>query len=270
MSDHDDAAVNASPPRETALVTGAGRRIGRAIALALAEDGWRIAVHYNSSADEAAAVVREIAAAGGTAAALAADLGDAGETEGLVARAEQALGPVALLVNNASRFAKDGIKDLTADGWDANLAVNLRAPALLARDMAARLPDTMRGCVVNIVDQKVWNMNPDFLSYTIAKFGLEGLTRALAMALAPRVRVCGVAPGLTLRSGKQTQAGFQRAHGRMLVGRGSTVDDVVAAVRYLVDAPAITGHTLLVDGGQHLQARERDVMFDAEPSGPDE
>lgn len=254
-----DDAVNT----ETALVTGAGRRIGRAVALALAADGWRVVVHYNASAGEAEEVVAEIANAGGTAAAIQADLGDAAETDTLVERAARMLGPVTLLVNNASRFAKDSIDDVTASGWDANMAVNLRAPALLARDMAARLPEGMRGLVVNLVDQKVWNMNPDFLSYTIAKFGLEGLTRALAMALAPRVRVCGVAPGLTLRSGKQTQAGFERAHGRMLVGRGSNPEDIVAAVRYLVAAPAVTGHTILVDGGQHLQASERDIMFTA-------
>ncbi len=250
--------------RETALVTGAARRIGRAIALALAEDGWRVAVHYNASTEDAEAVVAEIQNAGGVAAAIPADLGDAVGTEALVGHAADALGPVTLLVNNASRFAKDAIDDMTAEGWDANMAVNLRAPALLARDMAARLPAEMHGCVVNLVDQKVWNMNPDFLSYTVAKFGLEGLTRALAMALAPRVRVCGVAPGLTLRSGKQTQAGFERAHARMLAGRGANPEDIVAAVRYLVAAPAVTGHTILVDGGQHLQASERDIMFTQE------
>lgn len=259
MSGSDGTSYAVS--RETALVTGAGRRIGRAIARALAEDGWRVAVHCNASAEEAEAVVAEIESGGGTAAVVQADLGDVAQTEALVARAADALGPVTLLVNNASRFAKDDIDDLTAEGWDANMAVNLRAPALLARDMATRLPAEMRGCVVNLVDQKVWNMNPDFLSYTIAKFGLEGLTRALAMALAPRVRVCGVAPGLTLRSGKQTQEGFERGHARMLVGRGSNPEDIVAAVRYLVAAPAVTGHTILVDGGQHLQASERDIMF---------
>lgn len=249
----------------TALVTGAGKRIGRAMALALGADGWRVAVHYNTSRADAEAVAEEIRGAGGTAAALGADLDDPAATDGLVARAEEALGPVTLLVNNASRFAKDDIADLTAEGWDANHAVNLRAPALLARDMAARLPDDMHGVIVNLVDQKVWNMNPDFLSYTIAKVGVEGLTRALAMALAPRIRVCGIAPGLTLRSGKQTEAGFARAHGRVLLGRGSTVDDLVGALRYVLAAPAMTGHTLLIDGGQHLQQSDRDVMYRAEP-----
>lgn len=236
------------------------------MALALGADGWRVAVHYNASRADAETVVGEIREAGGTAEALGADLVDAAATDGLVARAEAALGPVTLLVNNASRFAKDSIEDLTAAGWDANHAVNLRAPALLARDMAARLPADMRGCVVNLVDQKVWNMNPDFLSYTVAKVGVEGLTQALAMALAPRIRVCGIAPGLTLRSGKQTEDGFARAHARVLLGRGSMVEDIVGALRFILSARAMTGHTLLIDGGQHLQASERDVMFRNDPT----
>jgi NAD(P)-dependent dehydrogenase (short-subunit alcohol dehydrogenase family) len=141
--------------------------------------------------------------------------------------------------------------------------VNLRAPMLLARDFAKQVPEGATGCIVNLLDQKVFNLNPDFLSYTVAKIGLEGATRMLAMALAPKVRVCGVAPGITLVSGEQTAAGFEKAHRMAPLGRSSEVEDVVGAVRYVVGARALTGTTLVVDGGQHLWGMRRDVQFEA-------
>lgn len=142
------------------------------------------------------------------------------------------------------------------------MSVNLRAPLLLARDFATQLPEGLVGCIVNMLDQKVFNLNPDFLSYTIAKIGLEGATRVLAMALAPRVRVCGIAPGITLVSGEQSKQGFERAHRFAPLGRSSDMEDVVNAVRFVVNAKSLTGETIVVDGGQHLWPRSRDVQFE--------
>jgi len=244
-----------------ALVTGAGRRIGRAIALGLANDGWHVAVHYRGSADGAAATVATITARGGQAIAIAADLADPTEAARLVSAAAAATGGLGCLVNNASHFAADDIASVTAASFDAMMAVNLRAPVLLSRAFAAQLPDGAEGVIVNLLDQKLVNPNPDFLSYTLSKYGLGGLTTTLAMALGPCIRVCGVAPGLTLPSADQSEAQFAAVHGRTPLGRGATVDDIAGAVRYLVAARAITGEVVLVDGGQHLVGSTRDVMF---------
>ncbi|HWA12567.1 MAG TPA: SDR family oxidoreductase [Burkholderiales bacterium] len=246
-----------------ALVTGAGKRLGRAIALGLARDGWDIAVHYRHSRAEAEAVVGEIAALGRRAVAVACDLGDAVQAGRLVAQCNDRLGALSCLVNNASLFENDTLESLEPGHWDKHMNVNLRAPLLLARDFAKQLPGGATGCIVNLLDQKVFNLNPDFLSYTVAKIGLEGATRMLAMALAPKVRVCGVAPGITLVSGEQTVAGFEKAHRMAPLGRSSDVEDVVGAVKYVVGARALTGTTLVVDGGQHLWGMRRDVQFEA-------
>ncbi len=249
-------------PNRGAIVTGAGQRIGRGIAKALAADGWHTVVHYNTSRDAAAAVVAEIAAAGGDAVALGADLGDAAQAEALVETALDAVGPLGCLVNNASLFEYDSVATFSADTWDRHLAVNLRAPALLARGFAASLAAEAQGVVVNLVDHKVVNLNADFFSYTASKLGLEGLTRLLAVALAPDVRVCGIAPGLTLPARAAPPDHFERVHDRTPLGRGSTVDDIVTAVRYVLSAPSLTGQTIVVDGGEHLLRRPRDVMFE--------
>ena len=262
---------------KAALVTGAARRVGRAMAEALAEDGWFVCVHYNGSGDEAEALVRALRERGGAAAAIRADLSDAAETEGLVAAAAAAAARagagLGLLVNNASLFERDGLADMTAASWDRNMAVNLRAPALLSRDfgrLVADAPEGAAGCIVNLLDQKLWNLNPDFLSYTVAKAGLQALTEMLAMAMAPRVRVCGIAPGLLLPSGKMTQAGFERAHTRTPLGYGPTVAEIVAALRLIVATPSLTGQTLIVDAGESLQRRAKDVQFDDWPPNTDD
>jgi NAD(P)-dependent dehydrogenase (short-subunit alcohol dehydrogenase family) len=248
--------------RNGALVTGAGVRLGRSIAETLASDGWFVAVHHNRSADGAAEVVDGITAAGGRAVAIAADLSDAAATERLIATADEATGGLAVLVNNASLFQHDDLESLSAGAWDRHMAINLRAPALLARDFARRLPPDACGCIVNLLDQKLWNQNPDFLSYTISKVGLRGLTEILAQALAPRIRVCGIAPGLLLPSGKMSAARFRELHDRNPLGRGATLGEVVDAVRFAIATPGYTGQTIIVDGGESLVRRPKDVQFD--------
>lgn len=248
--------------RRVALVTGAGRRIGRAISLGLAADGWNLALHFHRSQTEADALAAEISALGVQAVPVSCDLGNADQVSGLIADCERRLGTPTCLVNNAALFEYDDLASLEPVKWRRHLDVNLLAPLLLAKAFAAGIPDGATGCIVNLLDQKVFNLNPDFLSYTIAKIGLEGATRVLAMALAPKVRVCGVAPGITLVSGAQTEDGFARAHRLAPLGRSSDVDDIADAVRFVVSAGALTGTTIVVDGGQHLWPSRRDVQFE--------
>ena len=260
-------ALAAGAPGVGAIVTGAGQRIGRGIARGLAADGWATVVHYNASRAAADMVVAEIVAAGGRAVALGADLADPDAAAGLIDAAVAAVGPLGCVVNNASLFEYDLLDTFSAASWDRHMAVNLRAPALLARRFAAVLPAGANGVVVNLLDQKVANLNPDFFSYTASKLALQGLTRLLAVACAPAVRVCAIAPGLTLPSGDQPAAQFDRVHAQTPLGRGSTIADIVTAVRYVLAAASMTGQTIMVDGGQHLQPRPRDVMF--EPTDDD-
>ena len=250
--------------QQVALVTGAARRIGRAIAIGLADDGWDVAVHYHRSKRDAETLANEIAERGVRTAPVGCDLEDADALSELLPECRRRLGPVGCLVNNAALFEYDNIENLDPGKWERHVNVNLRAPLLLARDFAKQLPENAMGCIVNMLDQKVFNLNPDFFSYTIAKIGLEGATRVLAMSLAPRVRVCGVAPGITLVSGEQSKEGFERAHRFAPLGRSSDLDDVVNAVRFVVKAKSLTGETIVVDGGQHLWSRSRDVQFDVE------
>jgi NAD(P)-dependent dehydrogenase (short-subunit alcohol dehydrogenase family) len=244
-----------------ALVTGAAKRIGRTIALALARDGWDVAVHYGTSRDDAQQVVREIEAQGRRAAAVQCDLADEADVRQLLPRVGAVLGPVSCVVNNASLFAEDTIATIGMASLQRHMQVNLAAPLLLAQALQAALPDDGRGVLINLLDQKLWNPNPDFLSYTLSKAALKEATTLLAQALAPRLRVVGIAPGITLTSGDQSDAGFAKAHTKTPLGRSSTPDDVAAAVVYLARAQAVTGTTLLVDGGQHLVPSPRDVMF---------
>ncbi|MFO0146148.1 MAG: SDR family oxidoreductase [Betaproteobacteria bacterium] len=244
-----------------ALVTGAARRIGRTIALALARDGWDVGVHYGASRDNALATVRAIEARGRRAVALPCDLANAASVRRLVADCSSALGSVICLVNNASLFAEDRIDSISAETLQRHMQVNVAAPLLLAQALHAALPADARGVVINLLDQKLFNPNPDYLSYTLSKAALHEATTLLAQALAPRLRVVGVAPGITLTSGDQTETGFAKAHTKTPLGRSSTPEDVAAAVVYLARAQAVTGTTLLVDGGQHLVPSPRDVMF---------
>jgi NAD(P)-dependent dehydrogenase (short-subunit alcohol dehydrogenase family) len=249
--------------RGVALVTGAAHRIGRAIALGLAAAGWDVAVHYRASKAEAEAVADAIGALGRRAVALQCDLADEAAVRQLLARAAAALGPVSCVVNNASLFEYDSAFDFSSASLQAHMQANLGAPILLAQALHAATGAGTQAVVINLLDQKLYNLNPDFLSYTLSKAALHSAITMLAQALAPTVRVVGIAPGLTMVSGAQTEAGFRRAHQATPLGRSSTPEDVAEAVCYAATARALTGSTLLVDGGQHLVPTARDVMFTA-------
>jgi len=245
-----------------ALVTGAGLRIGRALAMALAADGFFVFVHHNRSAAGAKATVAAIAAAGGRAKAVRADLSSARQAEALIGKCRARGVRLTCLVNNASLFKLDRTPTARAADFDMHVAINLRAPLLLSQALARQLPDGESGLIVNMLDQKLFNLNPDFLSYTLSKIGLHGLTTLLAQSFAPRLRVAGIAPGLTLRSGSQTDARFADQHAANPLGVGVTTDDLVRALRFIVATPTYTGDTLVVDSGEHLTGRPRDIAFD--------
>ncbi|RFP08357.1 MULTISPECIES: SDR family oxidoreductase [unclassified Duganella] len=247
-----------------ALVTGAGRRIGRAIALGLARAGWDVAVHYRASEAEAREVVAAIEALGRRAVALPCDLADEAAVRALLPQAVAALGAVRCVVNNASLFDYDSAADFTAGRLDAHMRANVAAPVILAQALHTALAadgGDAQGVVINLLDQKLYNLNPDFLSYTLSKAALHAATTMLAQQLAPAVRVVGIAPGITMVSGDQTEAGFAQAHRQTPLGRSSTPEDIADSVVYAATARALTGTTLLVDGGQHLMPLPRDVMF---------
>ena len=237
---------------KTALITGAAQRIGRAVALRLARDGWAVAVHYNRSAEAALAVVDAIIAAGGQAVALPADLAKEDEVLTLVPRAMDALGPLGCLINNASLFEHDTPLTSTRASWDAHMETNLRAPFVLTQSLAAQLPEDSEGLVINIIDQRVWNLTPHFTTYTLSKAALWTLTQTLALALAPRLRVNAIGPGPTLPSPRQTDAQFAQQCAAMPLRRGTSPDEIAEAVRFIIRSPSMTGQLIALDGGQHL------------------
>jgi NAD(P)-dependent dehydrogenase (short-subunit alcohol dehydrogenase family) len=247
--------------QKVALVTGSAKRIGRVIALALAKRGWDIAVHYRHSENEANATVREIEALGRRALALSCDLADETAVKALLPAVIAALGPVFCVVNNASLFEYDVVHDFSMARLDTHMHANLAAPILLAQALHDATIEGSQSVAINLLDQKLFNLNPDFLSYTLSKAALHSATTTLAQALAPKVRVVGIAPGITMQSGDQTREGFEKAHAVTPLGRSSTPDDIAATVCFVAESPAITGTTLLVDGGQHLVSLQRDVMF---------
>lgn len=257
-----------SPGR--ALITGAGRRLGRAMALYLAERGYDVAVHYASSQDEAEKVATRIRAMGRHAVTLGADLLDEAQVTPLVARAAEGLGgPLTVLVNNASIFEYDTIKSASRSSWDRHMESNLRAPFVLTQTFAAQVPEAKPdevgeplapALVVNMVDQRVQKLTPEFMSYTIAKMGLWAFTRTAAQALAPRIRVNAIGPGPTLRGARQSEEHFTRQRAATILKRGANPDDICAALGYLVDAKAVTGQLICVDGGQHLAWQTPDIL----------
>ena len=242
----------AEPGPGVALVTGAAHRIGRAISLDLARAGWAVAVHYKDSKDAADAVASEIEASGGRARAVPADLAQTEDAEQLIPRVSDALGPVSCLINNASVFEKDTLGSATAATWDAHLGTNLRAPMLLMQSFAASLPDGREGNILNILDQRVWNLTPHFMSYTVSKAGLWTLTQTAALALAPRIRVNGIGPGPVLPSRRQSETDFEKQVAALPLARGPGIDEICATVRFILGAKSMTGQMIALDGGQHL------------------
>jgi NAD(P)-dependent dehydrogenase (short-subunit alcohol dehydrogenase family) len=243
-----------------ALVTGGGKRLGAKIARALGEDGLHVIVHHNESGTEARAVVDTIRDAGGSAECVQFDLA---QTAGIRDFAAD-LPRIDVLINNASVFEMDRPETVQAEGLERAMRVNLMAPVLLASALAEPHQTRASGCVINMLDQKLYNLNPDFFSYTLAKHALLSATTSMAMALAPRVRVNGIAPGITLPSGGQSPEAFQRAHRLNPMQGGSTPEDIVRTVRFILATPSMTGETIIVDGGQHLDARNGDVMYAAD------
>jgi NAD(P)-dependent dehydrogenase (short-subunit alcohol dehydrogenase family) len=237
---------------KTALVTGAARRIGRALAIGLARDGWAVAVHYNRSDADAAETVETILQSGGHAVALQADLTDERSVTPLIGRARDALGPVLCLVNNASVFEHDAVDTVDRQSWDAHLETNLRAPFVLSQQMAEALPAGENGVIINMLDQRVWNLTPHFMSYTVSKSALWTLTQTLALALAPRIRVNAIGPGPTLPSTRQTEAQFDMQRRSVPLRRGPDLDEICRAAQFIIAAESMTGQMIALDGGQHL------------------
>ena len=253
----------------TALVTGAGRRLGRAMALYLAQRGHDVAIHFATSQDEAEEVAREIRAIGRRALTLKTDLLDEAQVETLIPRAVDDLGPLTVLVNNASIFEYDRIDTATRRGWDRHMESNLRAPYVLIQHFARQCPPAdpdaageplAQGLVVNMLDQRVWKPTPEFSTYTIAKMGLWALTRTAAQELAPHVRVNAIGPGPTMQGARQSESHFTRQRANTILNRGANPADVTAALGFFLDSPSVTGQMIAVDGGQHLGWKTPDVL----------
>jgi NAD(P)-dependent dehydrogenase (short-subunit alcohol dehydrogenase family) len=246
------ASVQPSSPARNALVTGAARRIGRTLAEALASEGWRVVVHYHGSLDAADNVVAAIRSKGGDAVAVEADLSNIAATQNLIPRATKLVGPLSCLINNASIFEPDDLRTATPASWSSHIDINLRAPFFLSQAFARQLPTAIPGNIINIIDERVWHLTPHFASYTASKAGLWALTQTLAMALAPAIRVNAVGPGPTLPSPRQTEAQFDALSRSMPLQRGTSPQEIAAAVRFILAAPAMTGQMIALDGGQHL------------------
>ncbi|MEM7120371.1 MAG: SDR family oxidoreductase [Pseudomonadota bacterium] len=243
-----------TPPNTpgAALVTGAGKRIGHAIARDLAAHGWSVALHYSTSAEGAEELIAQITAEGGKAVALQADFADPDAVDGLVPRAAEAIGPLTLLVNSAAVFDRDEIGTIGHETWQRNIDINLRAPTFLAQAFANQRPAGAKANIINILDQRVLSPTPFFTSYTASKMGLHGMTQAWALSLAPDIRVNAIGPGFTLPSVNQTDEQFAESERLQPLQRGTTPQEIADAVRFIVGAPAMTGQIIVLDGGQHL------------------
>ena len=258
------ASIPNSIPRN-ALVTGAAQRLGRSIALGLARNGFDIAVHCGRSVEAAEETRGQIVALGRRAVVLAADLAEEAQVDVLLTSATDQLGPIGVLVNNASRFDRDEWADATRETWDAHIEPNLRAPFVLIQAFAKALPATAEGAVINMIDQRVWSLTPHFVSYTLSKAGLWALTQSMALALAPRIRVNAIGPGPALPSPRQSKAQFVKQSSSVPLGHGTDAEEVARAVLAILSLPAMTGQMIALDGGQHLQWASA-----ANLSGPEE
>ncbi len=241
------------------LVTGAAKRLGRAIALDLAQAGWNVAIHYNGSEADAQSAADAARKMGVKAEILQADLSKESETATLVSRAAAASGPPTALINSASLSENDDWQSATRQSWDDHIEVNLRAPLLLSQPFAKQLPAAQSGNIINLIDQRVLKPTPQFLSYSVSKAGLYWLTTTLAQGMGPNIRVNAVGPGPTLKNPRQSDADFDGQRDATILKRGAEPADICAAVRYLLDAPAVTGQMIAVDGGQHLIWQTPDV-----------
>jgi len=244
----------------TVLVTGGAKRVGRAIVEDLAAHGFAVAIHANCSDSDASALAAAIGSRGGTAAAVTADLTDEAATRALLGKVEAALGPVDLLVNNASVFRDDRLQDATWPNWDAHFAVHVKAPSILASEMARRLPEGREGLVVNMIDQRVWAPTPIDYSYSLSKSALWAATRTMAQSLAPRIRVNAIGPGPTLPNERQSEADFRRQVDAVLLRRAPDLSEFGATVRWLWQARSVTGQMIALDGGQHLAWETPDAV----------
>ncbi|ESY77114.1 short-chain dehydrogenase [Mesorhizobium sp. LNHC221B00] len=242
-----------------ALVTGGAKRIGKAIVEDLAGHGFAVAIHSNRSHDEADALAAAINRSGGRAAVVAADLTDMDAVSDLVGQAEAALGPISLLVNNASLFVDDSVEDFDWQAWDRHFAIHVKTPALLARNFARALPEGREGLIVNIIDQRVWRPTPRYFSYALSKSALWTQTQMLAQALGPRIRVNAIGPGPTLKNLRQDDSDFDAQVAGLILKRGPELPEFGATIRYLWEARSVTGQMIALDGGQHLAWQTPDV-----------
>lgn len=234
------------------LITGAAHRIGRAIAFDLTAHGYGVAVHYYNSAEQAGQLVNAIHDVGGRAVAVKADLGDENQVKTIIPAAQEVLGPLTVLVNNASVFENDTAQSTTRESWDTHLNVNLRAPFVLSQMFADQVPGGLEGNIINILDQRVWNLTPFFMSYTLSKSALWTMTQTLALAFAPNVRVNGIGPGPTLKNERQSEEDFARQWSETPLNRRVMPDEIADAVRFIIHAPSMTGQMIALDSGQHL------------------
>ena len=234
------------------MITGAAKRIGKAIALGMAADGWRVILHYGASKKEAEQLVQLIRKKGGDAFSLHADLSDEEQTGSLIQSALKIAGPISCLINNASLFEEDSAQTASRESWDAHMQINLRSPFVLIQAMRDQLPEGVEGNVINIVDQRVRNLTPHFLSYTISKAGLWTLTKTLALSLAPQIRVNAIGPGPVLANSRQSQEDFIKQWSSLPLGRRVNPHEIVDAIRLIIDASSMTGQLIVLDGGQHL------------------
>jgi NAD(P)-dependent dehydrogenase (short-subunit alcohol dehydrogenase family) len=242
------------------LITGAARRIGRQMALDLAEAGWNVAVHCNASVEEANEVVARIAKLSRKSCVVTGDLADPKTPERIMAEARQSLGPVTALINNASIFEPDDVGEITLDSWARHQDTNLRAPIMLSQCFARQLPAKANGNIINIIDQRVWKLNPRFFSYTMSKTGLWTATRTLAQALAPYIRVNAIGPGPALPSARMDDNEFRKQEKLTLLGCGTSPEEISQAARFILSQPAMTGQMIVLDGGQHLAWQTPDIM----------